>query len=573
MSQCPNDQLPREARSPTLQAERRRPRLPPSPRVKTNVAILREIAETIVFVVVLVLMLKTFVAEAFVIPTGSMAETLYGYHKMVTCDKCGYVFPLNCHTEVEEGRPVLDAVCPNCEHKIHWSSPEQGPSWSSGDRVLVAKFLFDSGHLWSPQRHNVIVFKYPGELRGDEIDGGPQKSNSAMNYIKRREGLPGETIAINGGNLYRTRSLHYPLPEGDPQGYWMRPNMHINEPDAVNLFWASNTRRIQGQASPDDFEMVRKPPATILDVRRIVYDNDFQAKDLDKNEDQRRRIHDGWSGDNPTFPKTFTHQGGNPAEQWLEYNHLVRPESEGLTISNPKGFSGDRRRLITNSLAYNSSNADQNAMTYDWVGDLMIDCVVQVTDPQGEFVLELAKGIDRFQARFDLASGDCTLVRLVGRLGDSQEKTELAKKPTTVKKSGAYHIRLANFDERLTVWVDRHLPFGDGVSYSPPTEEGPLGENDLVPARVGVSKAGVAVSHVQLWRDLYYTIPAMIADGNPQLKTMYVQPGHFLALGDNSSSSSDSRYWGLVPQRLMLGRALAVYFPFWPFDQRAGFIR
>ena len=36
----------------------------------------REVIETIVFVTVLVLLLKCFVAEAFVIPTGSMAETL-----------------------------------------------------------------------------------------------------------------------------------------------------------------------------------------------------------------------------------------------------------------------------------------------------------------------------------------------------------------------------------------------------------------------------------------------------------------------------------------------------------------
>src|SRR5262249_28381709 len=54
----------------------------------------REIIETVVFVIVLVLMLKTFVAEAFVIPTGSMAETLYGYQKLVTCPKCGLVFPV-----------------------------------------------------------------------------------------------------------------------------------------------------------------------------------------------------------------------------------------------------------------------------------------------------------------------------------------------------------------------------------------------------------------------------------------------------------------------------------------------
>ncbi len=56
---------------------------------------LRELVETIVFVVVLVLILKLFVVEAFVIPTGSMAETLLGYHKRVECEQCGYEFPVN----------------------------------------------------------------------------------------------------------------------------------------------------------------------------------------------------------------------------------------------------------------------------------------------------------------------------------------------------------------------------------------------------------------------------------------------------------------------------------------------
>src|SRR5947209_9652589 len=61
----------------------------------------REVLETIVFVVVLVLLLKLFVTEAFVIPTGSMAETLYGYQKLVTCPQCGHEFPVNSHDEVE----------------------------------------------------------------------------------------------------------------------------------------------------------------------------------------------------------------------------------------------------------------------------------------------------------------------------------------------------------------------------------------------------------------------------------------------------------------------------------------
>ncbi len=90
---------------------------PPLPEHKDGT---REIVETIVFVVVLVLLLKTFVAEAFIIPTGSMATTLLGYHKDCTCDRCGYGFRVNASSEVDpdEGdvRPVNSGICPNCRH-------------------------------------------------------------------------------------------------------------------------------------------------------------------------------------------------------------------------------------------------------------------------------------------------------------------------------------------------------------------------------------------------------------------------------------------------------------------------
>ena len=51
--------------------------------------------------------------------------------------------------------------------------------------------------------------------------------------------------------------------------------------------------------------------------------------------------------------------------------------------------------------------------------------------------------------------------------------------------------------------------------------------------------------------------------------TFYVQPGHYLCLGDNSGQSSDGRSWGLVPERLMLGKAVFVFFPI----NRVGFIK
>jgi Signal peptidase, peptidase S26 len=81
----------------------------------------RELIETIVFVVVLVLMLKTFLAEAFVIPTGSMADTLLGYHYKVECEQCKKVNLVNASAEAEapvqlQAPRITKCVCENCGH-------------------------------------------------------------------------------------------------------------------------------------------------------------------------------------------------------------------------------------------------------------------------------------------------------------------------------------------------------------------------------------------------------------------------------------------------------------------------
>src|SRR5438552_6168606 len=110
----------------------------PSPEPKDT---WREVVETVVFVVVLVLLLKSFTAEAFVIPTGSMAETLWGYQKLVTCPQCGHEFPVNCSSEVDPQQgsptPVVACTCPNCHYYVDFEHDGISPSWNTGDRVLV----------------------------------------------------------------------------------------------------------------------------------------------------------------------------------------------------------------------------------------------------------------------------------------------------------------------------------------------------------------------------------------------------------------------------------------------------
>ncbi|HEY3863812.1 MAG TPA: signal peptidase I [Verrucomicrobiae bacterium] len=46
-----------------------------------------------------------------------------------------------------------------------------------------------------------------------------------------------------------------------------------------------------------------------------------------------------------------------------------------------------------------------------------------------------------------------------------------------------------------------------------------------------------------------------------------VEPGHYFACGDNTANSSDSRYWGELPQNNVIGKSFFVY---WPITDRFG---
>jgi signal peptidase I len=551
-----------------------RTRMQPAPRADSA----REIVETIVFVVVLVLLLKSFAAEAFVIPTGSMGQTLLGYQKDVTCPDCGLKFPINCSQEVDpsdggKAFPVYACVCPNCRQRIHFPSappnyalehPDsrlvEDPGWNSGDRVLVAKFVYDLFEK-NPDRLDVVVFKYPGDERFPTT--GPHRNHVPMNYIKRCIGEPGETIAIRGGKIYALspdKGPHYDDYEKakhDPElmaTLWQKKYMHENE---------ARERFHNGE-----FQIVRKKPENIVSMMRLVFDNDHPSQSDPVSTNRWKSSERSWSA---LTPHGFRHDAVDSGDtDWLSYRHILRD------YDNKPG-------LVTDMMGYNTYQTlkhESPLLGNNWVGDLILECEVDLDNPQGELSLELGKGVDRFRAQWDLSTGVCTLLRIA-----KEGEQKLESKPTALKKKGSYRLRFANVDERLVVWVDGELPFDSGVPYSAPKELGPR-KDDYEPARIGVRGAGVALHKLKLFRDTYFTVGSNPSDpdvpdfnptemntwrelSHPPILTMYVQPDHFLCLGDNSPESSDGRSWGAVPRRLLLGRALLVYYPF----GRAGRIR
>src|SRR5687768_16899184 len=140
----------------------------------------RETVESIVIAFVLAFLFRTFEAEAFVIPTGSMAPTLMGRHKDIECPKCGYRYQVSASEEESQdaNRPQSDCLagmCPMCHYVLPMTPqlPDNVPESRratdidfqksyNGDRILVNKYVYTFS---DPKRWDVVVFKFPGNAQ------------------------------------------------------------------------------------------------------------------------------------------------------------------------------------------------------------------------------------------------------------------------------------------------------------------------------------------------------------------------------------------------------------------------
>ena len=77
------------------------------------------------------------------------------------------------------------------------------------------------------------------------------------------------------------------------------------------------------------------------------------------------------------------------------------------------------------------------------------------------------------------------------------------------------------------------------------------------------------MEEIEIWQDIYYTSNY----GGRWSHGIQLEDESFFALGDNSPSSSDGRFWGSVSGDNMLGKALLVFWPGWPDNFQLRFIR
>ena len=149
-----------------------------------------ETTQTVLTALILAFIFRAFLVEPFIIPTGSMAESLLGTHATRTCPACGWEYnfaPYRNASPTERGfvRPS-EIICPNCQLRLVPTAEDTFPK--SGDRVLVHKWPHACAGMFPPQRWEITVFRDP--------------ANPEQHYIKRLIGLPGETVEIIAGDLF-----------------------------------------------------------------------------------------------------------------------------------------------------------------------------------------------------------------------------------------------------------------------------------------------------------------------------------------------------------------------------------
>jgi signal peptidase I len=560
----------------------------------------RDFVEQIVVAVILAVLIRGYDAEAFVIPTGSMAPTLMGRHKEVTCPECGLVYAINASDDSEQllVEKRANAVRRLEEVKVASARVDQAEAMKaradrSGDRAqmegaadqldrarrdaqnapkLVADLTRDVEQLHeiglcvncrhkavvddSPsfKGDRILVMKFPYELPFLPGSAGPRRWDVVVfhfpekpetNYIKRMVGLPGEELRIVHGDLQA------------------RPT---------------------GSAAP--FQILRKPLIHQRAMQMLVYDDSHRPRKLEGKPEWRRWNPSGsWK---ESKEGTFAAVPGNDSS-WseLRYRHLLPdPEQWAALDKDAKPSRGPRPTLITDFYSYNTNSnispySDSIRMNLDgwlqsnWVGDLTVSgrFDLEAAEAGGMLKLELIESGISNRCEVDLNSGVASLYHGDKKLGESG---------TALRGVGAHDVEFANVDDRLSILVDGEPIFLDGLPYDdePTTPYAPTAA-DLDPVGVAIKGAKATLSGLVLKRDIYYTQDPRSADFSIQgtsdgfdrdgqneyarvlamfdfladpakfaaLKDLaprdsyVIRPDHFMMMGDNSPRSSDSRAW------------------------------
>lgn len=452
------------------------------------------------------LLISVFVGRGFTIDGGSMAPGLLGPHANLECSSCGVSFAVGIEDEATLERP---AACPNCGGQV-----ERDPAAiAGGDSVVVDRRAFQ---FRAPRRYEVASLLEPNK--------------ASQLCVKRVVGLPGERVAIRGGDVF-----------------------------------------IDGQIS-------RKSLAEQQAVALTVYDNSFQATDVSASPARWRSegTASRWRAAGGGFSAGADDRPPRSADDWLVYHHLVRVGDSAEFVESP----------VLDTQAYNQTRPIVDPHV---VSDLALAMDVQAEEP-GKILLCAANLLSDDNRRFvPLRAGDgdfrnsskvyCTLDVATGVWELRGPQRTLASGEAWPLADGRTHsLYFSLFDRQALLAVDGQVVFAHALDEmaeqstapTPDDNEAEAARPQPLPPKTSASRpfaiasncAALRITALRIERDVYYTPVGAGFDGSADGAETQLADDEFFVLSDNSRLGFDSRYPGFGPAvsfNLFVGKPLAAY--------------
>ncbi|MDR3077717.1 MAG: signal peptidase I [Planctomycetota bacterium] len=484
------------------------------------------------------LLIKAYVADVYVIPSGSMETALHG-------------------------RP------------------------DGGDRILCSKLNY---FFRPPRRWEVAVFEFPYDAARLYNQPEHLEEFRGQNFVKRLVGLPGETLAIARGDIWtssggtRAEFKRQVKPDSVQRGMWL----NVCEEDFSDLsleelarFWRlagdgiSLTKGGPLRLSPENggSQLSYRPLIPSRTRPNLLEELPGIPDRYVLEQPVQYRCRGGRTGGNPCgslFVKTHQTQqlrarcpscgflNDESAAVFYHRRSGLYQEAPGRAWENPPGTASIH--------APQGEDVALRRIDYHLVPDLRVVADLILSEEKSVFCLTLREDGRQAQARF---GGDGRVeISLNGRPSRPEARAVAELNPGQPHRVEFYLVegtaRIFVDSEsvcllELPVWEDRRpapgsLPFASGVSLS---AEG--GE--------------VAVRKLVLDRDIFYYSGREKAGGErlPGLNSMgeaLIDAKSFFPMGDHCPSSFDARSWGPISLSLLRGPTLLIWWP----PERAGFL-
>ena len=581
------------ARQLKRSAERASGALRQAVRQRPSRSLIRSVIDFGISLAIAVTVFRAFIAEGYLIETGSMAPGLLGQHRRVVCPVCQHEFP------VEDGPVEERARCPLCgEGSL---SVEPLPI-CDGDQLLVFRPAYD---LTLPQRWEVAVFRNPDD---------PQQA-----FVKRIAGLPGETIQLIRGDLYvngQIQAKSLPRQQGmrvlvDDLRY-QPPTQTLNwqprwipDPDATR--WSVQGDRILCAAG---------------DLKPAVASTNAQSSAQSKPDEKSNSsgilpvvaqqtaaappdgIRTSAATTSTAAASTVGSRSAIPGDgwQWVRFRNWIRFggfHSTSVSIADwpavleqptegmgPLWYDSARSALVVRGTIptdlkqrYSSQNLpaefraaiarldeaahiapimDQYAYNRRVDGggrhpvrDVGLAVTFHYEAATGQIAAGLTDGRVSLDLVFDLVERKVELLH-------ARDRTVLrsAPLPTAFIPESELQLEFSLMDAQALAAINGVLLF-EPWTYKPESAS----QSAWRPARLGSRQQALTCTQVQMYRDVYYTGGQ---NKRAAAQPLTLKPNEYFVLGDNSPVSRDSRSWSdsdVLTIDLFLGKPFVVHLP------------